>query len=57
MNRNHWQVSDGYPAPELIARAHFAELARIRQERVEAEKRQILELEAIIQHQPNDFAD
>ena len=57
MDRNHWQVSDGYPAPELIARAHFAELARIRQERVEAEKRQILELEAIVQHQPNDFAD
>jgi hypothetical protein len=57
MKRSDRQVYDGYPGPDLVARAHFAELERIRRERVEAGKRQIHELEAIVRHQPNDFAD
>jgi hypothetical protein len=50
-------VYDGYPEPELIARAHLAAIERGRREREEESKRQILELEEIVLHQPNDFAD
>jgi hypothetical protein len=57
MNVNYMNEYDGYPAPELVARAHLAAIQRARCEREEKEKRQILELEEIIQNQPNDFAD
>ena len=50
-------VYDGYPEPELIARAHLAAIERVRREREEKTKRQKLELEEIILHQPHDFAD
>ena len=50
-------VYDGYPEPELITRAHLAAIERGRREREEEAKRQILELEEIVLHQPNDFAD
>lgn len=50
-------VYDGYPEPELIARAHLAAIERGRREREEEAKRQILELEEIVLHQPNDVAD
>jgi hypothetical protein len=48
---------DGYPAPELVARAQRAAFERVRREREEKAKRQKLELEEILRHQPNDFAD
>ena len=57
MNENDRNVYDGYPKPELIAQAHLAAMENERREREEAEKRQILELEEIALHQPNDFAD
>jgi len=57
MNANDRNVYDGYPKPELIARAHLAAMENERREREEAEKRQILEREEIVLHQPNDFAD
>ena len=57
MNVNDMNVYDGYPEPELIARAHLAAIERGRREREEEAKRQILELEEIVLHQPNDFAD
>ena len=57
MNVNYMNEYDGYPAPELVARAHLAAIERARCEREEKAKRQKLELEEIIQHQPNDFAD
>jgi len=57
MNANDRNVYDGYPKPELIALAHLAAMENERREREEAEKRQILELEEIVLHQPNDFAD
>lgn len=51
------QVYHGYPEPELIARAHLAARERERREREAAAVQQILELEDIVLHQPNDFAD
>ena len=57
MNGNDGNVYDGYPKPELIAQAHLAAMENQRREREEAEKCQILELEEIALHQPNDFAD
>jgi hypothetical protein len=51
------QVYQGYPEPELIARAHLAARERERREREAAAVQQVLELEEIILHQPNDFAD
>ena len=42
---------------ELIAMAHLAAMERARREREEEAKRHIIELEEIVQHQPNDFAD
>jgi hypothetical protein len=57
MNGNDGIVYDGYFKPELIAQAHLASMENERREREEAEKRQILELEEIALHQPNDFAD
>ena len=50
-------IYDGYLESELIERAHLAEIERALREREEETKRQILELEEIVQHQPNDFAD
>ena len=57
MNGNDGNVYDGYPKLELIAQAHLAAMENERREREEAEKHQILELEEIALHQPNDFAD
>ena len=57
MKANDRNVYNGYPEPELIARAHLAAMERDRREREEAAMRQILELEEIVLHQPNDFAD
>lgn len=57
MNINDMNVYDGYPKPELIARAHLAAMERERREREEEIRRQVLELEEIVLHQPNDFAD
>jgi hypothetical protein len=57
MNVKDRNVYDGYPKPELIARAHLAAIERDRREREETAKRQILELEEMVLHQPNDFAD
>jgi len=57
MNVNDRNVYDGDPKPELIARAHLAAIERDRREREETAKRQMLELEEMVLHQPNDFAD
>ena len=57
MNPNDMHLYDGYPGPELLARAHLADIERVRREREAAERRQLLELEEIVLHQPNDFAD
>ena len=57
MNVNYMTEYDGYPAPELVARAHLAAIERVRREREEKAKQQKLELEEILRHQPNDFAD
>jgi len=57
MNLNYMNEYDGYPPPELIARAHLAAIERVRREREEKATRQKLELEEILLHQPNDFAD
>ena len=57
MKANDRKLYHGYPEPELIARAHLAAMERDRREREEAAMRQILELEEIVLHQPNDFAD
>ena len=57
MNINDMNVYDGYLKPELIARAHLAAMERERREREEEIRRQVLELEEIVLHQPNDFAD
>ena len=57
MNVNDRNVYDGDPKPELIARAHLAAIERDRREREETAKRQILELEEMVLHQPNDFTD
>ena len=57
MNVNDRNVYDGDPKPELIARAHLAAIERDRREREETAKRQIIELEEMVLHQPNDFAD
>ena len=46
-----------YPEQESIAVAHLAAIERARREREEEAKRHILELEEIVLHQPNDFAD
>jgi hypothetical protein len=46
-----------YPEQEMIAMAHLASMERARREREEEAKRHIIELEEIVQHQPNDFAD
>jgi ferritin-like metal-binding protein YciE len=54
---NDMNLYDGYLESELIERAHLAEIERALREREEETKRQILELEEILQHQPNDFAD
>ena len=54
---NYMNEYDGYPAPELIARAQLAAIERARREREEKAKRQKHELEEILRHQPNDFAD
>ena len=48
---------DRYPEQQLIALAHRAVMERTRRDREEEAKRQILELEDIVLHQPNDFAD
>jgi hypothetical protein len=48
---------DRYPGQELIAMAHLAAMESARREREEEAKRHILELEDIVLHQPNDFAD
>ena len=48
---------DRYPEQELIAMAHLAAMERARREREEEAKRHIIELEEIVQYQPNDFAD
>ena len=45
------------PEQELLAMAHLAAMESARREREEAAKRHILELEEIVLHQPNDFAD
>jgi hypothetical protein len=42
---------------ELIATAHIAAMEHARLEREAAARRHILELEEVILHQPNDFAD
>jgi len=42
---------------EMIAAAHIAAMERARLEREAAARRHILELEEVILHQPNDFAD
>lgn len=57
MKVNDRKVYNGYPEPELIARAHLAARERERREREAAAVQQILELEEIVLHQPNDFAD
>lgn len=57
MNGNDGNVYDGYSKPDLIAQAHLAAMENERRKREEAEKCQILELEEIALHQPNDFAD
>ena len=57
MNVNYMNEYDGYPEPKLIARAHLAAIERVRREREEKMKQQKLELEEIVLHQPNDFAD
>jgi hypothetical protein len=57
MKINYMNEYDGYPAPELVARAQRASIERIRHEREEKAERQKLELEKILLHQPNDFAD
>jgi hypothetical protein len=57
MNVKDRNVYDGDPKPELIARAHLAAIERDRREREETAERQILELEEMVLHQPNDFAD
>ena len=57
MNFDYMNEYDGYPPPELVARAHLAAIERVRREREEKAKRQELELEAILLQQPNDFAD
>ena len=54
---NYMNEYDGYPAPELVARAQRAAFERVRREREEKAKQQKLELEEILRHQPNDFAD
>jgi hypothetical protein len=54
---NYMNEYDGYPAPELVARAQRVAFDRVRREREEKAKRQKLELEEILRHQPNDFAD
>jgi|GEM_PF-1372501 len=54
---NDMNLYDGYLESELVERAHLAEIERALREREEEKKRQILELEEILQHQPNDFAD
>jgi hypothetical protein len=46
-----------YPEQELLARAHLAAMEQARREREEEAKRHIIELENIVQHQPNGFAD
>jgi hypothetical protein len=46
-----------YPTQDLIAMAHLAVLERARREREEETKRHLIELEEIVQNQPNDFAD
>ena len=46
-----------YPEQELIAMAHLAAMEQARREREVEVQRHILELEEIVQHQPNDFAD
>ena len=50
-------IYDGYLESELIERAHLAAIERALRECEEETKRQILELEEIVLHQPNDFAD
>jgi hypothetical protein len=57
MKINYMNEYDGYPAPELVARAQRAAFERVWREREEKAKRQKLELEEILRHQPNDFAD
>jgi len=57
MNVSYMNIYDGYQESELIERAHLAAIERALREREEEAKRQILELEEIVLHQPNDFAD
>lgn len=57
MNKNDMNEYDGYPKQELIVRDYIAAMERARREREEKAKRYILELEGIVLHQPNDFAD
>ena len=46
-----------YAEQELVAMAHLAAMESARREREEEARRHILELEEILLHQPNDFAD
>ena len=45
------------PEQDLLATAHKAAVKKARREREETEKRHVHELEEIVLHQPNDFAD
>ena len=48
---------DRYPEQELLAQSHLAAMEQARREREEEAKHYIIELEIIVQHQPNGFAD
>lgn len=57
MKYNDIKVYAGQPTKDLVARAHLAAIERNRRERAEKARRQVLELERFLQHQPNGFAD
>lgn len=57
MKYNDTKVYAVQPTKELIAQAHLAAIERNRRERAEKARRQVLELERFLQHQPNGFAD
>ena len=46
-----------YPEDESLAQAHLASMEKARREREEEARRYIIELEKIVRHQPNGFAD
>ena len=48
---------DRYPEQELLAQAHLAAMEQARRKREEEAKRYIIELEKIVQYQPNGIAD